>query len=71
MTPGQFWYRNVYLNSPAWKMTRRLRKRRNCGECGTTYRLELHHDSYDWYFWWNLILPDLFSPMRTLCARHH
>lgn len=71
MTLGQWWYRRIYLNSLGWKLTRLLRKRRYCEECGTVYDLHLHHVSYSGYFWWNLLLPDLISFMRTLCARHH
>ena len=71
MTIGQWWYRKIYLHSPAWKLTRLIRKRRYCEDCGSAYLLHLHHVDYRGYLWYNLIFPDLLSYMQTLCANHH
>jgi hypothetical protein len=72
MTFRRWWYRNVYLHSLGWRMTRRLRKSVFCSRCGSRQRLHLHHINYDGYHpVWGLILPDLISRMETLCARHH
>lgn len=75
MTFRQFVYRYIYLRSIGWMLTRRLRKRGFCSECGTKYPpLHLHHDDYSGYRMLGLfafILPDMVSRMRTLCARCH
>jgi len=71
MTLRQFWYRYVYYHSPAWKITRWLRKKKCCQECGGRGALHLHHEDYNGYYWWNLLLPDLVSKIKTLCVRCH
>lgn len=71
MNLARFWYRKVYLNSPAWKITRWLRKGSRCQSCGGRGVLHLHHVDYHGYLWWNLLFPDLISSMKTLCAACH
>ena len=64
-------YRNLYMNSIGWKLTRLLRKRDFCEECYTGKNLHLHHNNYRGYGWLAFIFPDLISDMQTLCSRHH
>lgn len=67
----RIWYRSVYLKSPAWKLTRWLRKRDKCQQCGARGVLHLHHVNYKGYRWFNLLIPDMTSKMQTLCGYHH
>lgn len=67
-------YRNLYLKSPGWQLTRWLRKDRKCAKCKHGYPLHLHHLDYRGYHRLGIlafILPDTISKMQTLCARHH
>ena len=75
MTLAQLIYR-LYLKSPGWKLTRKLRKRDRCRvkKCKITRPLHLHHKSYRWHNKHKIlrwILPNLSDPMETLCGYHH
>lgn len=94
MTLRQFVYRNLYLVTPGWQLTRLFRLAGRCARCKRRGVLHLHHEAYPffalWYalFWsslfvwffdfsgfWALIalliIPDMVSPMRTLCPACH
>jgi hypothetical protein len=75
ITLRQWFYRTVYLRSLGWRWTKSLRKFEYCEVCGRRAKiakpLHLHHVDYSGYGWHSLIVPDLVSPMQTLCARHH
>ena len=65
---------SLYLRSWGWRMTKFLRKRTACQVCGTTKRLELHHDEYQWHnrhSFLRWIVPNMRDKMRTLCRDHH
>ena len=68
-------YRNLYMNSLGWKLTRFLRKCEFCQQCGSKVKpLHLHHRNYKGYHLLGVlafILPDMISEMETLCPRHH
>lgn len=73
LTWGQIAYR-LYLKSPGWLLTKALRKRDTCQQCGSRQRLELHHEAYDWHNRWRVVrwfVPNLYDPMKTLCRTHH
>jgi hypothetical protein len=65
----------LYLRSPGWAATKRLRKRVQCHEVGCYQKpLNLHHKSYDWHNAHPVLrylIPNLIDPMETLCRRHH
>jgi len=94
MTLRQFIYRYIYLKTPGWALTRLLRKKSECKQCGRTEWLQLHHLGYPffgvwyrlfflslivwafdergmWFFVVLMIVPDLISRVKTLCARCH
>lgn len=75
MTFKQFIYRYVYMPSPGWAMTKFLRKRRECQQCGTGEGiLHLHHEEYCWHGrhpFLTMIFPNLWDRMKTLCQRCH
>lgn len=64
-------YRSVYMHSLGWRITRWLRKRTYCEKCGSRKNLHLHHLDYSGYGLHSLIIPDLVSEMKTLCADDH
>jgi uncharacterized protein (DUF983 family) len=45
-------YREIYLNTPGWALTRLLRKARECRQCGGAKNLHLHHDGYPFFAIW-------------------
>jgi len=87
MTLRQYWYRKIYLKSPAWKRTRARILRRDgykctVKRCGVEWPLHVHHVNYRGtppMRWWHF-LPfgrlflwrvDVTSKFKTLCAYHH
>lgn len=67
-------YRNLYMRSLGWALTKWIRKDSKCKKCSSTYPLHLHHLDYRGYRKLGLLaffLPDLVSKMQTLCAYHH
>ncbi len=77
MTFNQWVYRNIYLNSLGWKLTRWLRKDGKCKKCkpgNISYQLHLHHLEYRWHNankFLRYFLPNMSDRMQTLCPYHH
>lgn len=64
----------LYLKSPGWKETKRLRKGLKCKYCKVTFPLELHHVEYVWHNRHPVLryfIPNLDDRMKTLCRYHH
>lgn len=63
-----------YLASYGWRLTKWLRKRSECQQCGETERLELHHKSYKFHNAHprlRMYIPNMSDPMETLCRKCH
>lgn len=76
----KYWYRNIYLKSPAWEITRRIHLKKKCERCGEKWGLQLHHVVYrlnyrpHWSHWLSkeaIYLPDHNSTFLTLCNDCH
>ena len=78
----RYWYRYVYLRSPAWEATKREYKNCYCKNCGHEYQLQLHHSFYALNYrpQFEHFLPGGYNQMReidrksvfvTLCDRCH
>jgi len=78
----RYWYRHIYLKSPAWEITRRIYLKKKCERCGAKWNLQLHHVVYrlnykpNWrHFLPNgkelIYLPDHNSEFETDCHACH
>ena len=48
-TNFKWWYKNMYLRTPSWKLARRVvffLRGKKCEICGKTWRLQVHHKTY-------------------------
>lgn len=56
MTLRQLIYRNLYLATPGWQITKWLRKQKYCRKCGSQDALDLHHLGYPFFSLWYRLL---------------
>jgi hypothetical protein len=66
----RWWYRNVYLWTPHWRLTRRwllLLYGHKCHVCGALHYLDVDHKTYA-HMWWEWLF---FWDMQVLCRQHH
>lgn len=66
----RWFYRNVYLRMPSWRLARRVKflvSGRRCARCGTRRNLDVHHRSYR-HLWREWLYP---QELQVLCRRHH
>lgn len=62
------WYAKVYLKSEHWKLLKKAKAKevgRKCEICGTTKKIEFHHDNY------RNIYDVTTADLRILCKTHH